>query len=140
MPSRIFSLGEAAAERGSDPEHVDQRGGDPCAGHALGLRDAGQLELHGPEGAERVIAAGPLAERGEIRLELAAKDGRRGIVVVAEDNGPGIPDIEQAMQDGFSTGRSLGLGLPGARRLMDEFEIVSAVGKGTTITMRKWRP
>ncbi len=80
------------------------------------------------------------AGRGEIRLALAEKNGRRGIVVVAEDQGPGIPDIDQAMQDGFSTGRSLGLGLPGARRLMDEFDIVSEVGKGTIITMRKWRP
>jgi serine/threonine-protein kinase RsbT len=79
------------------------------------------------------------AERGEIRLGRDTKNGRPGIVVVAEDNGPGIPDIQQAMQDGFSTGRSLGLGLPGARRLMDEFEIVSEVGKGTTVTMRKWR-
>jgi serine/threonine-protein kinase RsbT len=80
------------------------------------------------------------ARRGEIRLQLAARDGRSGIEVVAADQGPGIADIEQAMQDGFSTGRSLGLGLPGARRLMDEFEIVSAPGKGTTVTMRKWRP
>jgi serine/threonine-protein kinase RsbT len=76
--------------------------------------------------------------RGEIRLEVIAKGGRDGILVVASDDGPGIPDIDLAMRDGFSTGRSLGLGLPGARRLMDEFEIVSEVGKGTTITMRKW--
>jgi serine/threonine-protein kinase RsbT len=79
------------------------------------------------------------AERGEIRLGLASRNGRAGLEVVAVDEGPGIPDIEQAMQDGFSTGRSLGLGLPGARRLMDEFEIVSEMGKGTTVTMRKWR-
>lgn len=80
------------------------------------------------------------AERGEIVLGLANRNGRRGLEVIASDEGPGIPDIEQAMQDGFSTGRSLGLGLPGARRLMDEFEIVSEVGRGTTVTMRKWRP
>jgi serine/threonine-protein kinase RsbT len=78
------------------------------------------------------------ARHGEVRLSLAVKHGRRGLVVVAQDDGPGIPDIEQAMRDGFSTGKSLGLGLPGARRLMDEFEIVSEVGKGTTVTMRKW--
>jgi serine/threonine-protein kinase RsbT len=63
---------------------------------------------------------------------------RRGILVVAVDQGPGIPDIPRAMRDGFSTGKSLGLGLPGAKRLMDEFEIASEVGKGTMITMRKW--
>ncbi len=75
---------------------------------------------------------------GEIILELAQQGGRRGIVVVARDQGPGIPDIEKAMQDGFSTTNSLGLGLPGARRLMDDFEIVSQVGKGTTVTAKKW--
>lgn len=78
------------------------------------------------------------AVRGEIVLSLAQQGGKRGIVVVAQDAGPGIPDIAQAMQDGFSTGKSLGLGLPGAKRLMDEFEIASAVGKGTTVTMKKW--
>lgn len=79
------------------------------------------------------------AESGEILLGLASKDGRQGLLVVAQDDGPGIPDLDQAMRDGFSTGKSLGLGLPGARRLMDEFEIVSELGKGTTVTMRKWR-
>jgi serine/threonine-protein kinase RsbT len=78
------------------------------------------------------------AERGEVMLMPLDQGGRRGLQVVARDEGPGIPDIEQAMRDGFSTGKSLGLGLPGARRLMDEFEIRSEVGKGTTITMKKW--
>ena len=78
------------------------------------------------------------ADHGEIVLSAVQRAGQRGILVIARDEGPGIPDIERAMRDGFSTGRSLGLGLPGARRLMDEFEIVSEVGKGTTITMRKW--
>ena len=78
------------------------------------------------------------AGHGDMTMELCERDGRRGIVVNARDDGPGIPDVEMAMRDGYSTGRSLGLGLPGARRLMDEFEIASTVGKGTTITMRKW--
>jgi serine/threonine-protein kinase RsbT len=78
------------------------------------------------------------ADHGEIVLSAAQRGGQRGILVIARDEGPGIPDVERAMRDGFSTGKSLGLGLPGARRLMDEFEIVSEVGKGTTITMRKW--
>ena len=78
------------------------------------------------------------ADHGEIVLSAVQRAGQRGILVIARDEGPGIPDIERAMRDGFSTGRSLGLGLPGARRLMDEFEIESEVGKGTTITMRKW--
>jgi serine/threonine-protein kinase RsbT len=68
--------------------------------------------------------------------ELA--DGRAGIEIVARDDGPGILDVDLAMQDGFSTVASLGLGLPGARRLMDEFTIESQDGHGTTVVMRKW--
>lgn len=78
------------------------------------------------------------ATRGEIILTLVEKGDRQGISVVARDQGPGIPDIPLALQDGYSTSGSLGLGLPGARRLMDEFEIHSANGQGTTVTMRKW--
>jgi serine/threonine-protein kinase RsbT len=78
------------------------------------------------------------AGAGEILVSVLENGDREGILVVASDQGPGIADISQAMQDGFSTSRSLGLGLPGARRLMDEFEIVSEVGKGTQVTMRKW--
>jgi serine/threonine-protein kinase RsbT len=87
------------------------------------------------EVARNIIA---YADRGEIILSTLQQGGRRGIVVIARDDGPGIPDIEQAMRDGFSTGKSLGLGLPGAKRLMDEFEIVSEPGKGTIVTMKKW--
>jgi len=78
------------------------------------------------------------AHSGEVLLGLARENGRRGMIIVARDEGPGIPDIDLALQDGFSTGASLGLGLPGARRLMDEFEIESTIGRGTTVTMRKW--
>jgi serine/threonine-protein kinase RsbT len=74
------------------------------------------------------------AGSGEIELEAV----ERGVIVVARDKGPGIANVEQAMIDGFSTARGLGLGLPGARRLMDEFAIESRLGAGTTITMKKW--
>ena len=77
------------------------------------------------------------ARQGEIVLS-AVEGSRRGIQIVARDHGPGISDLELAMRDGYSTGGSLGLGLPGARRLMDEFAIDSEVGKGTTISMKKW--
>lgn len=77
--------------------------------------------------------------RGEIAFSLIHQGGQHGIVITARDEGPGIPNIAQAMQDGFTTGRGLGLGLPGARRLMDEFDIVSPVGVGTTVTMKKWK-
>jgi serine/threonine-protein kinase RsbT len=79
------------------------------------------------------------ARHGEIRL-LSLNSGRPGIVIVASDKGPGIEDIRQAMRDGFSTSGSLGLGLPGVRRLMDEFEIASERGKGTTVIAKKWKP
>jgi serine/threonine-protein kinase RsbT len=78
------------------------------------------------------------ARSGELCLNIVREGDKRGIAVIASDRGPGIPNIKLAMQDGYSTGKSLGLGLPGAKRLMDEFEIVSEVGKGTKITMKKW--
>jgi serine/threonine-protein kinase RsbT len=78
------------------------------------------------------------AGRGEVNIRLVEKGGRRGVLVTVTDEGPGIPDLNLALQDGFSTSGGLGLGLPGARRLMDEFEIRSEMGKGTTVTMRKW--
>jgi serine/threonine-protein kinase RsbT len=61
------------------------------------------------------------------------------VTVVARDSGPGIPDLERAIQDGYSGYGGMGLGLPGSRRLMDEFEITSEVDTGTTVTMTKWR-
>jgi len=78
------------------------------------------------------------AGNGEILIRPATKAGKYGIIVVARDEGPGIPDIGLAMQDAYSTSNSLGLGLPGTRRLMDEFDIDSHVGQGTTVTVKKW--
>jgi serine/threonine-protein kinase RsbT len=79
------------------------------------------------------------ARRGEIILKAVHGSSRQGISIVAADSGPGIRDIRQAMRDGFSTCGSLGLGLPGVRRLMDEFEITSEPGHGTVVTVKKWR-
>jgi RNA polymerase sigma factor (sigma-70 family) len=79
------------------------------------------------------------ADRGEILVSLVAENSREGVTVVARDAGPGIPDLEQALGDGYSGYGGMGLGLPGSRRLMDEFEITSEVDKGTTVTMTKWR-
>jgi serine/threonine-protein kinase RsbT len=79
------------------------------------------------------------AGKGEVLLAVVEERGRRGILVVARDGARGIPDVELAMRDGYSTrGGGLGLGLPSARRLMDEFTLTSAVGEGTTVTMKKW--
>jgi serine/threonine-protein kinase RsbT len=80
------------------------------------------------------------AGRGEVRVGVQYRDGRRALVVRAEDDGPGIADIERALEDGYSTGRGLGLGLPGARRLMDRLIVDSAPGRGTIVEMWKWIP
>ncbi len=80
------------------------------------------------------------AATGEIVLSQDDVDGRPGIVIVARDEGPGIPDVSRALSAGFSTGPGLGLGLPGVRRLMDDFEITSESGRGTTVSVRKWLP
>ena len=78
------------------------------------------------------------AGTGEVALRPKRGDGRWGLVVVARDEGPGIADLEQALTDGYSTAGSLGVGLPGSRRLMDSLQIDSEVGRGTTVTMLKW--
>lgn len=77
---------------------------------------------------------------GTITLSVLNRPSAVGLEVIAEDDGPGIPDIKLAMQDGFTTNRGLGGGLPGTERLMDEFEITSRVGDGTRIVARKWQP
>ena len=73
-----------------------------------------------------------------IAQPLGAAAGRAGLRLIFEDSGPGIPDISAAMRDGFSTGRGLGKGLPGSKRLVDEFEIESEVGRGTRVTVVRW--
>jgi serine/threonine-protein kinase RsbT len=78
------------------------------------------------------------ARHGEILLRPVARNSIRGITVVAADEGPGIADLALALTDGFSTGRSLGLGLPGTKRLMDDFDLISEVGKGTVVTTTRW--
>ena len=80
------------------------------------------------------------AGEGEIVVSVRNNGGRVGIRVVARDAGPGIDDVDLALRDGYSTGDGLGLGLPGARRLVDEFEIDTEPGRGTVVTMVKWGP
>src|SRR5206468_3340252 len=78
------------------------------------------------------------AGSGEIVLRSVHKGAKHGMCVVARDRGPGIPNVARAMEYGYSTGRGLGVGLPGAKWLMDEFDIISKPGVGTTVTMNKW--
>jgi serine/threonine-protein kinase RsbT len=80
------------------------------------------------------------AGRGAVRVAVEDREGRKALVIRAEDDGPGIADIERALEDGYSTGRGLGLGLPGARRLMDRLIVESARGRGTVVEMWKWVP
>jgi serine/threonine-protein kinase RsbT len=79
------------------------------------------------------------AGTGEVTVQRIGDGHQTGILVIARDKGPGIPDIHRALKDGYSTSGGLGLGLPGVRRLVDEFEIVSEVGRGTTVPVKKWK-
>jgi serine/threonine-protein kinase RsbT len=83
--------------------------------------------------------AAKYAGGGIITLDAIYENERAGILVTTKDTGPGINDIELALQDGYSTGKGLGRGLPGAKRLMDTFEICSQIGLGTVVTMTKWK-
>lgn len=79
------------------------------------------------------------ANGGKILLEIISKNAQTGVRLTFIDQGPGIADINQAMQDGFSTGKSLGLGLPGTKRLVNEFDLKSIPGEGTTVTITHWK-
>ena len=78
------------------------------------------------------------AKSGVVRWRSLNQAAKVGLELTFEDNGPGIPDVEKAMEMGFSTGKGLGMGLPGSKRLMDEMTIESTVGQGTTVVVRKW--
>lgn len=98
------------------------------------------------ECAKMVTAASELARNtvlhgqgGVLSLEIVRDGPREGLRLTFEDHGPGIPDLDRALEDGFSTGGSLGLGLPGARRLVDEFSLTSTVGVGTVVTIVYWK-
>ena len=102
----------------------------------LGLVDSTKLITAGSELTRNILtyAAGP---RGTLRVEPARSGGRSGVRATFTDEGPGIADVQAALRDGFSTGGSLGLGLPGSKRLVDELTIVSSPA-GTTVTVLKW--
>jgi serine/threonine-protein kinase RsbT len=76
---------------------------------------------------------------GQLKWETLLDGGRRGVRLAFEDQGPGIPNIDQALTDGWSSGNGLGLGLTGARRLVNEFELQSTVGVGTRVTITRWK-
>jgi serine/threonine-protein kinase RsbT len=124
-----------AIEHESDIVTARQKGRELAAATGFASTDQTMIALAISEIARNIIS---YAQRGKVILGRLDEGGRRGVVVVAQDDGPGIADIELAMRDGFSTTKSLGLGLPGAKRVMDDFELVSLPGHGTTVTMKKW--
>jgi len=119
-----------------DVVNARQKGRELAAGAGFSSGDQTVIAAAISEIARNIIM---YAKRGEIALSVVSNGDRQGVVVVARDQGPGIRDVDRALQDGYSTSGGLGLGLPGARRLMDDFDVASAVGKGTVVTMRKWR-
>jgi serine/threonine-protein kinase RsbT len=112
-----------------------QKGRELAAARGLSMTEQTLVATAISEVARNIVV---YARRGEVVLVALEDRGRRGVMVVARDDGPGIPNPDLALRDGYSTGSSLGMGLPGARRLMDEFELSSTVGKGTIVTMKKW--
>jgi serine/threonine-protein kinase RsbT len=122
-------------EREADIVTARQKGRELCAELGFSNTDRTLVATAISEVARNIVR---YAERGEVVLRRSEENGRKGVVVIARDQGPGIAEPELAMRDGFSTGNSLGLGLPGAKRLMDEFQLESAPNAGTTITMKKW--
>jgi serine/threonine-protein kinase RsbT len=102
----------------------------------FGITDVTRIVTATSELARNIVL---YAGSGVMRWSELGISGRVGVELTLEDNGPGIANIEQVMQEGYTTSGGLGLGLPGSKRLMDEFEIASEIGKGTRITVRKWR-
>jgi serine/threonine-protein kinase RsbT len=132
------SAGEIRVAINSDQDIVSARQKGRAMATELGFSsgDATLIATAISELARNIVS---YARRGEITLKGVQGSSRAGILVIASDDGPGIPDIRQALRDGFSTSGSLGLGLPGVRRLMDEFEITSQPNQGTTVAVKKWR-
>jgi serine/threonine-protein kinase RsbT len=131
----VFDETCVSIERDMDIVTARQKGRALALATGFSRTDQTIIALAISEIARNIIS---YAQRGKITLGRVDEAGRRGVVIVARDDGPGIPDIELAMRDGYSTANSLGVGLPGAKRVMDSFELVSALGRGTTITMKKW--
>jgi anti-sigma regulatory factor (Ser/Thr protein kinase) len=113
-----------------------QRGRDVAVTAGFSLSDATLISTAISEISRNIVK---FAKRGELIFRVVDDEGTCGVTVIANDAGPGIADIQLALSEGHTTYGGLGLGLPGSRRLMDEFEITSEVGRGTTVTMTKWR-
>jgi serine/threonine-protein kinase RsbT len=136
QPARIRSEVLLQISSETDVVSARDRARELAGGIGLSPADSAIVATAVSELARNVVA---YATRGEVIFRVIEAEHARGLEIVAVDEGPGIADIELALQDGYSTGRGLGLGLPGVRRLMDHFHIASKLNKGTTVTIRKWR-
>jgi serine/threonine-protein kinase RsbT len=121
----------------SDPDIVSARQQGRSLAAAIGFTatDATLIATAISELARNIVT---YAGRGDVTIRGLEISQRRGIVIIARDSGPGIRNIDDVLRDGYSTSGGLGLGLPGVRRLMDEFTIGSELGHGTTVTVKKW--
>jgi len=115
---------------------VRQQARTLAAGQGLSLVDQTKVVTAASELARNTLEHG---KGGEVLLETVENGVRRGIRLTFEDQGPGIPDVAAALRDGFTTGTGMGLGLPGARRLMNEFSIESTPGRGTRVVVARWK-
>lgn len=133
----MISLLQGTLRIGSENDIVMARRAvrDAAAHLSFGVTDITRIVTAASELARNIYL---YAGSGVMRWSGLEHNGGAGIELTFEDHGPGIADVEQAMQAGYSTGAGLGLGLPGAKRLMDEMEVRSKVGDGTTVTLRKW--
>jgi len=122
-------------EREEDVVIARQKGRELAAQTGFSMTDRTLIALAISEIARNIVS---YAHRGEVKICRIDEGLRVGVLIVAEDEGPGIADIELAMRDGYSTAKSLGVGLPGTKRIMDEFELTSVVGKGTKVRMKRW--
>jgi serine/threonine-protein kinase RsbT len=132
------SAGEIRVPINSDQDIVSARQKGRVMANEIGFSsgDATLIATAISELARNIVS---YARQGQITLKMVNGLNRQGIAIIASDEGPGITDIRQALRDGYSTSGSLGLGLPGVRRLMDEFEITSQPGRGTIVAVKKWR-
>jgi len=119
----------------SDVVVARQKGRELANQGGFGLTDVALIAAVISELARNILL---YAGHGEIVLTLLDEGGKRGIRIVAADEGPGIADVDRAIQNGYSTSGGLGLGLPGVKRVVDEFDIVSRAGHGTIVTATKW--
>lgn len=127
--------GEITIKTEGDIVIVRRTAREASAQVGFGVTDVTRIVTASSEMARNIFK---YAGEGVMRWRRIEKDGRAGIEFQFEDQGPGIEDIHRALQEGYTTGEGMGMGLPGARRLVDELEINSVVGKGTTVILRRW--